>query len=813
MNTFTDITTFKTTPTSIIDGQIWAKNEVKLHVDNVLALDKKSSDIQMNKQKDLAVVQATKNAFDLEMRHASHIVAKGTVYGIPSSWNLEITHNSLLGVNKSCLNTNGTINYQSVIKRIREVVHSVDAKEQRLNMYFDTVYSQGFYDNMTSLLFLILAKLELFDIVAKMNTHDHETTLTLVQVHRLMAAVEEDRPKLLARMLETQDDGYGMSLTDVSTWLVVDRIKGWYDQLPQEVTQSDETIRANNTEAFQFKYTIKVWHMYTYNDGHSSSGNAFGKHFGFIKGRFAVPTHLFHTAPEVNVTLIAVNQIYPDTDIAIRALADYKGALNLSGFTTREVAILTTLLQGNTRSTPFLVDQDIDFRLGRASIRAFNAPVIQNGRGEYTKRELQSMFGKLVRNHRVYEEAKQASILLRYWVAQPATETVESHWWTHIKRSLRLPKLGLSRASLPELVQGEGICISDDAQDLANTLTGPGQSSIFLSLFMNTCWYWGEFLSIYNSINTEDLMRKMRFTIHTGLDETYRADALVSAITGKRILRCAFHDCYTYINEGLDSQYSTRVRFGQLNIPHLQDYGYQIIDDQIMFQKLVAPSCVALILGLNGTLLEGTPYGSSFSMNNAVQIVEYGIRREGLNYMDLWAYGVLARWNGHDLYYKHPLTDGRHKIYAANDVSVAVPPVPPSGLRRAESYKLDGLVNRNISWGSPLTRLLDTGAVFSWERINLFLLDRPEWRSPKAPYSEEQPKLHKEFRIDTNMVENYLGAVMTRYDAAMSDFQVVQIRPGVAMPGDAKILDLLPQEVEPDPPEPPQLEPDAGQND
>nr|QED42973.1 putative CP [Phakopsora totivirus A] len=457
------------------------------------------------------------------------------------------------------------------------------------------------------------------------------------------------------------------------------------------------------------------------------------------------------------------------------------------------------MLCGNRRLTPFLIDQDIDLRTGRCMVRAFNAPPFTGGRQPYTIKDLRGTYNKLVRNHRLHEESKQATLLLRYWVAQPATETVESHWWTHCDRSLRLPRLGMARANLPELMAGDGVCISDDASTMLSTLVGPGRCNIFYSLFLNTSWYWGEFMSIYNTTNTHDLIKKINNYDPALLDETIRADALVSAVVGKRVLRCTFRDCYTYMDFGLESQFDKFIPFGKLNLPHLEDYGYKTNNDQVTFEKLVAPSCVTLILGLNGSLLEGTPYSASFNINPVVPVDDFGVFREGLNYQDLWGYGVLARWNGHDVYYKHPRTNSKHKIYAANDISIAVPPVPPYGVRRAESYQLAGISYRDMSWGGNFDWALQQGLCCWWERKQVCLLDAPKWGAAKAPYTESRMKLEPILKIDTALVENYMGAILSRYDVHLSDFQVSLTRPGVAVPGDQNPSSLLPEETPPDP--------------
>ncbi|QGX74229.1 putative capsid protein [Cronartium ribicola totivirus 2] len=800
MDSFSELINYNASPLSIVNGEVWTRTDLRLKVLNVEAGKILPSDIQQNKKPISQLPSGTGEVRPHDMRHTSHCISKGTVYGKPCTWSTDVTHNSLAGINKTCLTTDGTISFNAVAKYLREVANNIDAREQRLNLYYDTVYSMGYYDNFTALLLNIQAKIILYDIVAKMNTHTVKTEVDLVTAYNLANASGDARSLIVFKLLTTGSSAAGIARYDPMISRISEQILSWYDQLDDTYTQSSDIVNANNDKVGKLILSYEVWAMYTYDDGHSKSGDHFGDHFGFIQGRYIKSTALFTTRGATNINLIPTKGVVPETDEAIVALREYQGTLNLVGFSSKEVCILHHMMAGNKRPTPFLIDQDLDLGCKKKNFRVFNSPEITLQKTELNAEDLLSLLNKLIKNHRLHEENKQAAVLLKYWVAQPGTETLESHFWTHLPRYLSLPRFSAQRAGLPMLLSGDGVCISVDAIKYASNLSQVMRSMLFYSMFVNTCRQWGEYLATFNAVNTDKLMRQMRHSTAEELDEMTRMDSLLSAITGKQVLQCAFRDCGTRLDGPLSSHTQIHVPIGQISIPQMTEYGYVLHGTRLTFGKLVTPGAVALVTGLNGSLIASTPYSAQFSINPMVTIHENGEAMEGMNYNDLWAYGVLARWNGHDLHYYHPYRDGQHKIYAANDVSIAVPPVPLINARRTESYKLGGITRRTNSWGSNMLWAVEGGISLMWERIRSDILIRPEWGAPRALTSVQISSIAREMRIDLSVAETYLGTVSTRYLIEQSDFQVDYTSAAVAMPGELNKSDLLTVEEEGEPP-------------
>jgi len=398
------------------------------------------------------------------------------------------------------------------------------------------------------------------------------------------------------------------------------------------------------------------------------------------------------------------------------------------------------------------------------------------------------MMTKFINNHRVYEDSLNASRAMRYWLAQPATETVEAHWWTAIDRELHLPKLGLKRASLPMLLEADGVCVTADALDHFKQTTKDNDATILESLFANTCWYWGEYLLLFNSKNCSDLISKVHYVVNHNISPFQRADAIYSAMIGRAVPKPFIRDVATLVTGGLESQYQTRIKFGTLNIPHLEEYKYEVENQDIIFDNLVTPGGLGLITGLAGSLIRSTPYASSFTSNAAVTLQEYGSKRRALNYNDLWALGVICRWNGYDLEYIHPARNGRHTIYAANDVSVAVPPVAPLGLPSPKSYIIGSYNMRNRVFGFCPDMLYKYSVSAYWTREQTIAQQTPDYKDLPCAYNDTNVTLVRSIKLQVQKFENYVAAVVGEYDINQSDFRLDVIEAGVPMPDNIQVL-------------------------
>nr|ATO91010.1 putative capsid protein [Puccinia striiformis totivirus 3] len=791
-------------PTTITDGMVWFKTDLKL---NLIAVGDKVNidrDVQQKKtlhteseQKQLPEVLSTADSDKLfaeyRMRNATPCVSKGTIYGIASEWDLMVYSHSYYGMNKAVLDSNGSPNPAAVIKHLREINTSIDLKEPRLNKLFNYAVAEDFYDNATSLLVTLLVKYYTLEFDSRQNVSDHTKVLSREQVTAITTAPVDQQASKFANALRTGLDGVGVGAHEVALETKVPELRQWLAD-----SQDNE-----------YRLKLKVWSMYGYDDGHSTSGSHFGDHFGFVNGKFMRPYKfdwLQHNAEHIHPEKPGL----ADSDALIEALGAWKGHLNLTNMTEDEVMIIDWALKGNKRRTPFLIDQDIDLGVRGETIRAVYTGRLGGMNKKITAKMIMSIYNKMVKSHRWYEESLAAKNLLKYWVCQPATETVESHWWTYVPRKMVLPALGLKRAIFQCFLDGEAVSLTATALDDYKDATSTMHSDMLApSMLSNTAWYWGEFMARNNAMDVYDLHRRLLQDDDTSIRADLRADAMMSAILGTGVRKALFPGTCTYIPFGLSNHFGIHVRFGTVNLTEVREYGYENNRNHLIVHKLVAPSGVAMITGLPGTLQNSTPYGTVFSTNPMVKKYDNGNWRDAMNVNDVWAHGTVARWNGYDLEYNHPKHNGRHTIYAANDVKVAMPPVPPTEDSNPESYLLRGVFTRKYGFGSSFQWVMDRCLTFRWARTQTYMLDSPEWRSPPAYVHDIPALLGIRMTSSPLSASEYVNAMICKFEPQTGGFHIDWAQVGVVLPQTRGPSELLDQEAlkagrdveRPDPPE------------
>jgi len=664
-----------------------------------------------------------------------------------------------------------------------------------------------------SLLFVFYQYIAKLDMVEKNTQYAHKIKLRLELVKEIVeAANQTQKVDKLCEYIRTIDTAVGITKYDRDIYHWIRELDTWVEGVPAALYDNPQDMTDAQKEQYSFTKDIKVWKMYTYDDGHSSSGQHFGDHIGFVNGLFKIPADLYKTTTSDELILTPVNRLVPDTDIELAELNRYHGVMNLDGFTMKEVAILNKMMNGNLRNTPFLIDQDIDLGLSEQKIRYIKISDDLNIQFDFNVTELKTVLFKYIRNHRVHEDAYEARQQMRYWLAQPGCETVEAHWWSHLTRRLVLPRPGFMRAAVPQMLAGEGVSTTLDALSQYKRDTHDFFLPVFESLFATTCWYWGEYLLIHNTKNMYGLLRNLKTPNNYELQDRERADALYSAVTGLPVKKCLYDQVSTFVLGGIESYYGITVRFGRLDLPHMEDLGYMLVNGRLNYGKVVTPGCTPLVVGLSGSLMLGTPYAAVFTINAAVGKDEYGIARTAYNYNDLWGMGVLARWNGYNLHYQHPKTDTAHRIYAANDVSIALPPVPPYKMKTAQSYRYLNMSQRERCFGADHEWAVDCHMILTWTRRSSQLLEEARWNAPYATASEPTYNIPNTLVTVPELVKQYQGMVTADYDYVTSGFRLIQTQAGVAMPGERKELDSLVVPPEEPPPLVPIAEVDSGQS-
>nr|ATO91006.1 putative capsid protein [Puccinia striiformis totivirus 1] len=815
MDYLSDILNTKVKFSSFGDGLIMLKTRLYLGITHAARTGLASYDIQKDKRDavrvdTLSTLGGSQNHEIAKIlgepyvpRRATECQSVGTIYGMKQNWNMGFTKQSITGMNKFYLDEEGRPNSQAILKRLREVAPDVELKEQRLNKLFNVTFASDFYDNATTLLVMLMKEMNLAKMYKMNKRHEYIFKLTPAQAIEIIDDDDEKMVDNLVRLLNNHNEGAGTTSADRQHFSSLQAIRQWVARLPPKITKGPNNLEINNPDYLEARLDLKylVWHMYKYEDGHNESGNHFGDHFDFNHNRYIVPLFRFTMDGEDDAIISSLPQYMPMNDADINNYSKSKGYLNLTGVSGKEFVYLNYLLNSPKRQTPFLIDQEINLGLKLGDIHGYQCPDEHVGEFEVDDRFIASLTAKLINIHRWHEDALSAHRALRYWVAQPATETMESHWWTHTSRTLVLPRLGLRRALFGFLLEGEGVSLTHDGHKAYRQIMLNNDALFIESLFANTCWYWGEYLLIHNAPNMSTILERLHMDTDNILTPKDRADALFSALIGRAVPTSQYDEQVTYIRGGLAEQRSKFIPFGKIQLDAEADYTYVLDQNRTRYNlnTLVAPSCVALIAGLNGQLLQNTPYASVFSINAAVKKVYAGRRKYGFNYNDLWAVGVVNRWQGHDTKYFHPKRTGVHKIYAANSVSLAMPPVTPASLEEASSYTLDRFTIREKTFGTGYDMLITCDTTFCWNRISVVTQVSPEWEADHSGTEDVETLMMKYYKTSTYENKTYKTHLLTDYDYKLADFQVNRTVLAVPLPSQQGLLQLPEQTEIPDP--------------
>nr|WMV64379.1 putative capsid protein [Uromyces fabae virus] len=815
MDYLNDIINTKVSFSSFGKGLVMFKTRLFLNISSITEGIIDPVDIQKDKKENLSLdgkskatahtgVEITSKLGEpYEPRRSTFCQAVGTVYGMAQKWKMSFTHQSITGMNQQYLDEEGRPNAQAILKRLREIAPDVELKEQRLNLLLNRTFATDFYDNATTLLVLILREYYLAKFFYKTERFEHEFNITAAMYAPIFNLQDEAKVARYVDLVTRHENGAGTTTHDLNHYAMLEKLDAWFRTAPAPTIMGPGNTIMPNEEFGKYTYTIKysVWKMYDYDDGHSSSGPHFGDHFDFHNGMFIVPTRRFTMDNEELQIINEMPNYMPMNEAEIKGYSRAKGYLNLTGVSSKEKTFLNFILNSQQRQTPFLVDQHVPLGYDLGDIAAYHCPEDNAENFDVTPEFIASLMAKLINIHRWHEDALSAYRALRYWVAQPATETVESHWWTHTKRQLALPRLGLRRAIFGFMLEGEGVSLTHDGHNIYRQMFANNDALVVESLMANTCWYWGEYLLIHNAPNLQTILERQYLDTDMVLKASDRADAMYGAMIGRAIPTSQYLEQVTYIQGGLTEQRRKFIPFGKISLDGEADYGYKMDNErkQVMLRTLAAPGCVALIVGLNGQLLQNTPYASIFSVNNAVRKVHQGRRKYGLNYNDLWAVGVINRWQGHDTKYYHPKRSGVHKIFAANSVSIAMPPVTPATLDEATSYTLERVLPREHQFGTPYDRMITYNTVYTWTRMDVVAQITPTWDAEGSGTEDIEMIMVKYYKTSTYENKTYKTHLMTDYDFKLADFRLERTVLAVPLPDVQGILQLPELTEIPDP--------------
>lgn len=389
---------------SFEDGNIMMKTKLKLNFANIQEVQLAKQDVQMDKKNaitvDPQVREKGKCADNIEQilgeqydsRRATHALATGTVYGVENDIVCENKKHSIFGLNRRYVNNQGLPNETAIIKRLRELGVSSDVKESRYGLFYNAIFANDFYDNMTPLLAKLHLMYNLASITERMNTHNHTIMITTRDAEEIFRTNDKtSQIDVIKSILHRGNRALGYIEDDTRFHSMLDEIDTWYRSLPDKNIKH-VTGQTENPEYTKSTYTItvKVWHMYEYDDGNSKSGKSFGNEFGFKNKKFLIPMDFLRTSDDDDVVLIKAKSNHFESDVSVNNLKRLFGFLNGSGLSRRELTILNYFLNDYGRTTPFLCDQHVPLGIDGKHIEISTTQVIEQKQIQITSDDIGS---------------------------------------------------------------------------------------------------------------------------------------------------------------------------------------------------------------------------------------------------------------------------------------------------------------------------------------------------------------------------------------------------------------------------------------
>jgi len=713
----------------------------------------------------------------MKNRKLTNLALTGTIYGREHDILPSTRIHSPSGINVAMLLADGQINENELSNVVKQMVVADDARMVRSNQIVNSFLRADRYENYTALLFAIITFYYTL-INTEKNTKKYENYKITKQMFDNAVALEgmNDERKLGAKLTE----------------LVLDELKIGYHRGKGMLLPGMSLILSHFSNSHtDYNISIPYYEIDDYNDGHTVISDIRGTEFGFVEKKFYAmdprdyivyySSAFYHGQPFMNIGGIADLDKY----------ASHKYRMRLDGMTTNEIAVLLYLLQGNTRCTPFLSDQevlDIDLKdlhfYGPAGNLTDYYVAAEFDKKKISPQVVKSMLKKVVNNHRCYDDLLVAMRLANHLSSQPDADTVEAHSWIDMKWRICLPEFGAFRAIMIHMLMGEPCKLTADAMSLWTDVSGSWEYLITTGVITNALWHWGEYLRYVNVSSGQDQLLAIHQPTVVARERHTWVPALISAITGKSVPAYIFPGCGIELaTDALDMFTDRVVKYNTTTLTMAQAafWGWTIhafTDHSIYHLSQPAPPTgIVAMINTAGSLVDNTPLQQQFKITNPS--AQHGISRVIIksDWYNTWAVGLVARYHGYDLGYTLG-SDKQYKdertIWAPNNVQIAYPPVFDLEADLYDGYRWFGTKDRQHTPAeNPLLRMA-TGTVkrMGWFTTKLRLKALPDMKAYDATTTQmsRQPVsfVGKQFESDLN----YIASVLAKYNVVDQDFQV-----------------------------------------
>lgn len=712
----------------------------------------------------------------IKVRSGTRMECKGTVYGRNHRTRTEGKHHSPSGLNIEMVNAMGELDVSKLQYHFRNVITNENARMARINQITTQFTTMDTYENYTALGFSFLSlawTIEAASLIP-MERKSYHVPENLLGGTGLRSDKRDLDYEVAVHETAKGQFGFssnigGSALGDFSDW-------------GERRGPDDNMLRQAD-----------FWMVDAYDDGHTKIDECRFKTAGFVNRRFLANNYFRDVILDSDV-VHGHTRAYPDDDADIASvLYRKKYFVRREGMTLKDIAALLLALYHRKRHTPFLCDQEVNLAKPTDNIVFIGCTTDEiqadialiNERGiceQLTFDDVIMAMHRFCALHRCYDDFSNAMVLFDNFVAQPDPDTVEAHTYFAVQWQTDLPELGMRRAALAILLAGQAASITPMSMDHLRQWKGNHRAHIIISMAVNTLWFWGEYLYVARHLEWDDAAADLQNGKDHEMNIQLWQSTLLSGMLGQKQPVSFFDNTGTRFRHALEKNFGVKT-IPISNRPDSREMSmvFSIVtlgDATTLHPKYtVPPACTAMMLGVGGSLVSGTPYAPQFDvLHPEKQRVNRQIAAQ-TSRENIWAIGVSGRFLGYDVRYSDGSLHlpGQHLVmFAPNSDEIAPPPVFDSTFGFSRPHILFGVSYREHVFGESPLEYLPTNEIrtFTWRLGKSVLKAAPNRRAMDSQMIGGRGHLGSTLFTRVVIEREYIGMVMSEHILSEGDFRV-----------------------------------------
>jgi len=660
----------------------------------------------------------------INARGKVRVETHSTYYGVENNVTLSTIAGSCSGLAADIIDVDGVVDHDKLSRFLHATAGGAFANKSRVNELVNGLSTRK-SENYTSLFYNLI---RMYGIVRHVELNDvqgtwahRNITITKVELDSLPDAADQNKFGFAVKALFFGGKKIKAGCPNDYTWLrdLVEQVREKFGSDQKEVT-----IR------------LRFWETRVYDDGHHSIDAHRFEAAGFKDRLYYCPEDFLQKfVPQENFSYKSTS--WPTTEEAWEQWVSTDLVMRRNGMSPEQMAVLRVALTSFGRRTPLACDSKVP-RLAPDNMVIMGPTPEAISTLSLSSRLILSVISNVVASTRASDDALVAYRMMSYTYAQPDPDSLESHVWFNFRKEIHLPQFNAWRGLHACFTSGEPFVILPSAIDFTKEMTNHMAMLYCESYPRAALVSWADYLVQFNTTKEiDDIERHADRPFENssvGLHANF--PGRVSLVTGRAT--------NSFIWPGVGLEYGERStlpphanwrlivdKLEKESVPPstivLLEGGVSVLTSNV----LPAPPGEAVVLGMDSSALQGTPYCANVIVKPISQQVRRNTLIRSSQFMDLWGWGVLSRFLGNDISYKFASSkDGPFKMFASNDSQIARPPHVWFDEENPLQYLVLSVEERANIWGSIHFSTMLSEVSFSWSVSKMTAHDGATRRDP-----------------------------------------------------------------------------------